>query len=83
MIIAEQAGPAEDVTRNVLLSMAYSHSRGTFLSTLCDLVDADDKRFQTASTLDSLGSFWNDNIGALVVEFLWKPIKPKTTAVRL
>ena len=83
VILAEQMGPGDDASRddgarNVLLSNAYEHSKAVFLATLSDLVEADDERFQTTSALDSLGSFWNDDIGELVVQFLRRPLRPKT-----
>jgi hypothetical protein len=78
VILAEHIGPGDDAARNVLLSQSYRHSTAVFLATLGDLIGADDERFQTTSALDSLGSFWNDDIGELVVQFLRSPIRPKT-----
>jgi hypothetical protein len=40
VILAEHSGPGDDATRNVLLSEACEHSKAAFLSTLSDLIKA-------------------------------------------
>ena len=66
IVIAYLPSGTEASSRPLLVAKAYERAKGTFLSTLNDMIDSEDRRNGEVHVLSQFGDFWSDELATML-----------------